>query len=209
MRAMFLSLLAAFVFGVIPTATAQEFSADVVYTTVKSKTSSPATADTLDHSSKLYVRKDKVRLETNGFSGTVLLIDASDQSALALFPGHRGYQKVGYAPSEFFAVRDPENACPDWSMASAQKIACEKIGPETVDGRKAVKYQNKDAREGSATTVWIDATLKFVVKWETPNTTAELHNIKEGTQAAELFTVPADFSVLRPRKTAPKGFAKR
>ena len=209
MKVKFPGLLAAFVFSTILVAAAQEFSADVVYTAVKAKSSSSATAATLDHSSKLYVQKDKMRLETRGLAGTVLLIDASEHSALALYPSKRGYQSVGSAPSEFFLVQDPENACPDWAKASGQKIACEKIGKETVDGRQAVKYRNKEAKENSATTIWIDTSLKSVIKWEAPTTTAELHNIKEGPQSADLFSVPAQYSVLQPRKTSSKGFSKR
>jgi hypothetical protein len=209
MKALFLSLLAALVFSIIPTATAQEFSADVVYTAVKSKSSSQVTSGTVDHTSKLYVRKDIMRLETQGFTGTVLLVDGSDHSALALFPARRGYEKVGNAPSEFFSVQDPENACPDWSKASSQKIACEKIGREVVGGRQTVKYQNKDAKQDSPSTIWIDSALKFVLKWQAPTTMAELHNIKDGPQPAELFTVPVNFTVLQPRKAASKGFAKR
>jgi hypothetical protein len=209
MKLKFLSLLAASLFSIIPAAGAQEFSADVIYTAVKAKTPAAATAATADHSSKLYVQKDRMRLETRGFAGTVLLIDNSEHIALALYPGKRAYQTVGFAPSEFFSVQDPENACADWSKASRQKIACEKVGPDTVDGRKAVKYKNKEANANSASTVWIDSALKFVIKWEAPTTTAELHNIQEGPQSADLFEVPAQFSVLQPHKAASKGFTKR
>jgi len=209
MKVKFLSLLAASLLSIIPAAGAQEFSADVVYTAVKTKSPASATGATSDHSAELYVQKDRMRLETRGLAGTVLLIDESEHTALALYPSKRAYQTVGSAPSEFFSVQDPENACPDWAKVSAQKIACEKVGRETVDGRQAVKYKNKEAKAHSATTVWIDSGLKFVIKFEAPTTAAELRNIKEGPQPADLFTVPAGFSILQPRRAATKGFTKR
>src|SRR5258705_13894227 len=121
-----------------------------------------------------------MRLETRRLTGTVLLVNGKEHTAVALFPSQRSYQDLASTPSEYFQVEDPENACPDWGKVSKQKIACEKIGHEAVDGRQAVKYQNKDAKENAVTAVWIDVSLKFVIKWESFSTGAELHSIKEG-----------------------------
>jgi hypothetical protein len=150
-----------------------------------------------------------MRLETRGLTGTVLLVNGKEHTAVALFPSQRSYQDLASTPSEYFHVEDPENACPDWAKVSKQKIACEKIGHEAVDGRQAVKYQNKDAKENAVTAVWIDVSLKFVIKWEAFSTGAELHSIKEGQQPMDLFAVPAGFNVLQPQKTMSKGFSKR
>jgi hypothetical protein len=56
------------------------------------------------------------------------------------------------------------------------------------------------AAHGSAGSVWIDPSLKFVIKWEDTDVGAELHNIKEGPQSADLFAVRAGYDVLKPQK---------
>jgi hypothetical protein len=91
-------------------------------------------------------------------------------------------------------------------MASAVKIACEKVGPQDVAGRSAVKYQNKTVTgDAPLTAVWIDATLNFVIKWESAETTAEVRNIIVGQQAGALLVLPASYEALKPTKKPPKG----
>ncbi len=210
MKVMATNLVAALLLALIPAmAHAQDFAADVVYmATTSSDASSGGTATPPRHSSKLYVSKNKMRLETRGVTGTILLVNGDEHSAIALFPAQKAYQQLTGAPSEYFRVEDAENACPDWAKASDQKIVCEKVGHEVVDGRPAVKYLNKSAANDATNTVWIDATLKFVTKWEGASTGAELRNITEAPQAADLFTVPSAYDVLRPQKPS-KGFSKR
>ena len=198
--------------GLIPVACqAQDFSADVVYVASDKPAAPSDGAATSSHPpSKIYVSKDKMRLETRGFSGTILLVDAAEHTAVALFPLRKGYQYLNAGPSEYFRVQDADNACPDWQKAGEQKINCEKAGPEVVDGRQTVKYLNKGASGNSAiAAVWVDPTLHFVIKWEDANAGAELHNIKEGQQPADLFTVPSSYEALKPLKKAPKGPSPR
>ena len=59
------------------------------------------------------------------------------------------------------------------------------------------------------TAVWVDKALKFVIKWQAAGRGAELRNIKEGQQAADLFTVPSDYKIPPPRKAISKGFSKK
>ncbi len=59
------------------------------------------------------------------------------------------------------------------------------------------------------TAVWVDKALKFVIKWQAAGTGAELRNIKEGQQAADLFTVPSDYKIAAPQKATSKGFSKK
>jgi hypothetical protein len=192
---------------------AQDFSADVVYAG-KPAASSAAKAPSTDAttspqpSSRLFVSNDKMRLETRGFTGTILLVNGEEHTTVALFPAHKAYQPLASRPSQYFRVSDPDNACPDWQKMP-QKIACEKIGPETVGGRETVKYQNKNVSAEAPSAVWVDKNLKFVVKWESPDTGAELHNIKEVQQAADLFAVPSSYKLLQPQKGSAKGFSKR
>jgi hypothetical protein len=202
------SLAATFLLGLIPSVChAQEFSADVKYlATSKPDAPSPGTGISPDLSSKLYVSKDKMRLETNGLTSTILVVNG-EHNAVALFPVKKEYQPLPTGPSEYFRVENAEDACPDWQKAADQKIVCEKVGHEVVDGRQAVKYRNKGASDAATDAVWIDSALKFVIKWEGAGTGAELRNIKEGQQGADLFTVPSDFKVLKPQKAKHKGFS--
>jgi hypothetical protein len=204
------SLAATFLLALIPAVCcAQDFSADVVYVT-RGKPVAPSTGTgtgtgtgTLPHqSSKLYVSKDKMRLETRGLTGTILLVDGVEHTSIAMFPARKAYQPLASGPSAYFRVQDAEDACPDWQKAADQKIICEKVGHEMVDGRQTVKYQNKSASADATTAaVWIDPTLNFPIKWEGPNTGAELHNIKEGQQSADLFAIPQGYGALKPQKT--------
>ncbi|HYL16948.1 MAG TPA: hypothetical protein VEV41_28200 [Terriglobales bacterium] len=197
------SLAATFLLGLIPAVCqAQDFSADVVYVAT-SKSDAPSTGTgTLPHqSSKLYVSKDKMRLETRGLTGTILLVNGGEHTAVALLPAQKAYQPLGSGPSEYFRVQDAEDACPDWQKAADQKIVCEKVGHEVVDGRQTVKYQNKSASaDALIAALWIDPTLNFPIKWQGSNTGAELRNIKEGQQSADLFAIPQGYGVLKPQK---------
>lgn len=191
--------------ALIPTwVNAQDFSADVAYNTAKTPVSaekSSAEAQT----AKLFVSKDKIRLETRGASATVLVVDSGDNTTYALFPEHKMYQPLANAPAEYFRVADAENACPDWQKASIEKIVCEKAGHETVNGRDAVKYINKTTlAEPAMTAVWIDSGLRFVIKWESKGAGAELQHIVEGPQAPALFVIPSTYELLRPMKKTTK-----
>jgi hypothetical protein len=202
------SLAATFLLGLIPSVChAQEFSADVEYlATSKQDASPPGTRISPDPSSKLYVSKDKMRLETHGLTDTILVVNG-EHNAVALFPLKKEYQPLPSGPSEYFRVENAEDACSDWQKAADQKIVCEKVGQEVVDGRQAVKYRNKGASGAATDAVWIDSALKFVVKWEGAGTGAELRNIKEAQQAADLFAVPSDYKVLKPQRAKHKGFS--
>jgi hypothetical protein len=210
MKFMATNLVAAFLLCLIPAlGHAQDFAADVVYIPA-AKASAPAsgTSNVPSHSSKLYVSKNKIRLETRGITGTILLVNGDEHTAVALFPSQKAYQPLSSVPSEYFRVEDAENACEDWAKASDQKIVCEKVGHEAVNGRPAVKYQNKSGSNVETTAVWIDVALKFVTKWDSTSTGAELRNITEAPQAADLFIVPTAFTGLRPQKPS-KGFSQR
>jgi len=211
MRGLAVRLAAALLLSVIPLiSNAQDFSADVVYLApANSKAPSGSTNTPVGHTSKLYVSKDKMRLETHGVTGTILLVNDSEHSVMALFPSQKAYQPLANPPAEYFRVKEAENACPDWKEVTVQKIDCEKVGHEKVNGRDTVKYQNKAAPGDGPTAVWIDPALKFVAKWESPQTGAELRNVSEAQQAADLFVVPAAYNPLQPKKATSKGFSKR
>jgi len=181
---------------------AQEFSAEVVYLEPN------GSASPSHPTSKIYVSKDKFRLETNGFTGAVLLVDREGQAAYVLLPAKKTYQALAAGPSEYFHAENPDDACASWQGAAEQKIVCQKVDTEMVNGRDTVKYENKGASPSAATAVWVDKALKFVVKWQAADSSAELRNIKEEKLAAALFTLPSDYKLATPQKGS-KGFSKR
>ncbi len=197
--------------GLIPAiCRAQDFSADVEYLPTRHPDVRSGGAEMSDHHpSKLYISKDKMRLETRGLVGTILLVNGEEQIAFALFPSKKEYEPLVGGLSEYFRVRDAENACPDWQRSAAQKIDCEKIGHEVIDGRQTVKYQNRGASDFATSVVWIDTVLDFVIKWEGAGTGVELQNVQEAHQPMDLFTLPPEYKVPKPRKGTNKGFSKR
>lgn len=191
-------------------ARAQDFSADVVYLPAAGSAALSSGTDGSGHNpSKLYVSNGKIRLETHGLIGTILLVNRDEESAYAVFPSRKEYESLARGLSEYFPVKDVENACPDWQKAAGQEISCEKVGDEVIAGRQTVKYKNKNATDFATSALWIDSALKFVVRWEGANTCAELRNIQEGQQAATLFILPSGYSTVQPRKSANnKGFSE-
>lgn len=189
---------------------AQDFSADVVYLSAAGSAALPSGTDGSNHNpTKLYVSNGNMRLETHGLIGTILLVNRDEESAYAVFPSRKEYEPLAGGLSEYFPVKDVENACPDWQKAAGQQISCEKVGYEVIGGRQTVKYKNKNASDFATSAVWIDSVLKFVIRWEGANTCAELRNVQEGQQAANLFTLPSGYSTVQPRNSANnKGFSK-
>jgi hypothetical protein len=188
---------------------AQEFSADVFYLPADTpNTASAAASASIHNPSKVYVSNGKMRLETRGTDGVVLIVNEEKEGTFALFPAKKQYEPLEGGLSEYFRVVDAENACPDWERAAAQKISCERVGDENVNGRTTVKYRNTRGSDVAISSVWIDTATKFVVKWEGIGTAVELRNIVEGKQASDLFVLPLDYDIPKPRKGANKGFAK-
>ena len=189
---------------------AQDFSADVVYLEISKVNGRVSdSAKEARHSSKLYVSKGNIRLETNGLTGAVLVVNKPEHTAVALYPEKKSYQPLGSGPSQYFRAENADDACAEWQRTAEQKIVCERVGPEMLNGREAVKYQNTRALDTAPAAVWIDKALKFVIKWESVDTSAELRNIKEEQQAADLFLVPSEYKMGTPQKTATKGFSHR
>jgi hypothetical protein len=183
---------------------AQDFSADVVYSSVPAtQQPSTGTATTAPAPvSRIFVSKANMRLESRGMTDVVMLVNTGDHTAVVLYPGQKTYQKIGSRPSQYFRSADVERACTDWQEAADKQLKCEKVGEEMVGDRKTHKYKNSLA-DGSAEYVWIDSKLSYVIKWDLGEAAAELHNIKEGTQPADLFEIPKGYDVAIPRRSRP------
>ena len=183
---------------------AQDFSADVLYTKVPAaQGSSTGTAATATApSSRIFVSKADIRLESRGMIDLVMLVDAVDHSTVVLYPGQKTYRKIGSRPSQYFRSTDVGNACTDWQEAAGKQLKCEKVGEDVVGGRKTIKYKSSLA-DGSAEYVWIDSKLGYVIKWDQGQAAAELHNIKEGPQSADLFEIPKSYDLAKPAQKPP------
>jgi hypothetical protein len=178
---------------------AQSFSADVAY--VNSTTGQPGSPPLSPQmtESRLFVSGGKLRLETRGLVDLVLLVDPASRTTLALYPAQKVYRQLGSRPSQYFRVTDPQHACPDWQQAAGRPLNCEKVGNEDVGGREAVKYKSSNP-DGSVDYIWIDSKLDYVVKWDMSGAAAELRNVKEGPQSADLFVIPQGYDVLKPQR---------
>jgi len=189
-----LFLLAAAVLALRPAISAsQEFAADVVYAPVAGRASSVVPASP----ARLFVRKEKMRLDFADVAGQTLIVDDQRHETLVLTRARRTYQQLGSRPSEYFRVVNADDACPDWEQAVGRSISCERVGPEMVDGRPAVKYQ-RTRDNGRHDYVWIDVNLRYVIKWRADATEAELRNVRVGPQWAEWFEIPEDYESARP-----------
>jgi hypothetical protein len=183
---------------------AQDFSADVVYKSAPDtqESSGGAGAAALSPTARIFVSKTNMRLESRGMTDVVMLVNAVDRTSVVLYPTQKTYQKIGSRPSQYFRSTDVENACAEWQKAADKQLKCEKVGEDLVGGRKTIKYKNSLA-DGSAEYVWIDTKLSYVIKWDMGEAAAELQNIKEGAQSADLFEIPKSYDVTVPRRSHP------
>jgi len=172
----------------------QDFSADLV--TMKGK-------DT-KLEAKIFATKDKMRIEPQerqAGQGGVVILDLASQTTEVLMPAQKMYMEFAWNQGPgmrrwgtFFRPADIEDACTEWQKLDIDKGgSCKKIGSETVNGRKTVKYQGTSA-EGKTGYIWLDSSIVFPIKWQgSDDDSGELRNISEGSQAASLFTVPSDY----------------
>jgi hypothetical protein len=175
-----------------------QFSADIV------DTRADGSKRPLGESGKLYVSGGKIRIDRADASGTNFLIDADQPSAYVVAPAERLYMdaKQSSLLTELFVPVDPASPCAAWqAMAKLagdtgedgsgiwQCLVAE--APDEVDGREAAKVTLISPR-GAVRTGWIDATLHFLVRLETPDGAAiVLHNIVPAPQPDRLFALPS------------------
>ena len=179
---------------------APEFSADAAYVAApagpQARGAVPATS-----SAKLYVSKDKLRIDFAGVSPHSLIVDDSSRTIVVLYHDRKAYQALASRPAVYFRVTDADDACPAWQAAVGAALLCQKAGAELVAGRNAVRYTHP-AGDGGADEIWVDPALKYVIKWRIDAAEMELHNISEGPQPAGLFVVPDAYTPVGPQQTS-------
>jgi hypothetical protein len=185
----------------------QDFSAEVVYphSIAKQDSQHPGSAPP---PVTIHVSGEMIRFEGEGEKSLDMIIDLANHKTTTLLPEEKLYRVVSESSATgYFRVADPGNACPDWQKKVAKEIPCEKTGNDVVDGRNAVKYQSAVANK-PVEYVWVDAKVHFVIKWDNGNTSAELRNVKEGPQAADLFVAPKDYGPVISANKKPAATAK-
>jgi hypothetical protein len=178
---------------------AQEFSAEVVYAVAAAQPSS-ATLRPLPPPpapARIYVNKDKARIEFAGLTGQTLIVDEAARSTLVLFRSQKSYQQLGSRPAQYFRVSEVANGCSSWQIAAGRQFDCRQTGIEVLGGRQVIRYE-RVVPKGAADIVWVDPKLHYVVKWRMSGLEAELRDIKEGPQAADIFAIPSDFEPVKP-----------
>lgn len=187
------------------TASAQQFSADIV--------------TRRDHAAKvvgrLSVRDGKVRIETAEHPDGFFLVDASTAKPSAYFvrPAVRIYMDARQSSrlTQLFVPVDPDAPCRQW-QAMAQLAGaggegewhCEKTGEETIGGHGAATFRAVNgAGQGYAGS--IDRMRKFPLRITTGDGVSfALENVRDEPQPASSFEFPADW-----RKFSPEALIER
>jgi hypothetical protein len=182
---------------------AQQFSADLV------SAGNGAAASV----GKLRVLDDKVRIETSDFPGGFFISDSSKRVSYFVRPDARVFMEVrqsNWLVSMFVPVDTSSDPCRQWrsmgGVASAEngEWGCEQSGQEMIGGRHVVRYRIGSSADREMVG-WVDPGLKFPLKiqWK-DGATANIENVLEEPQPAQLFEIPAGF-----RKFDPEALIKR
>ena len=132
--------------------------------------------------------------------GGAVIVNFATQTSTVLMPQQRMYMEMSIQAQgprqtySFFAAGDVQDACGDWQKIShIQAGTCHKVGTDTVNGRSAVEYEATNS-SGDVTRVWLDAKVRFPLKWQGKNNGGELRNLQDGSQPASLFEAPAGYT---------------
>lgn len=160
-----------FSFGGI--ATAQDFSADLVFTINGGV-----------FTGKIYVAKEKTRTEMP----PAITITRVDKSVVwVLMPDQKMYMEQPLKPENIVASTDKMPG----------EIERKHLGTETVDGKKTEKYRIVYTVEDKRETIfqWIDTGSGFPIKTaaEDGSWVMEYKNLKIGKQPDALFEIPAGY----------------
>ncbi|HYM03355.1 MAG TPA: hypothetical protein VET85_10440 [Stellaceae bacterium] len=191
-------------------ALAQQFSADMV------QTGPHASREGAPLQQKIYVADGKMRAESGGPTGRVMIADGKTKTAFMVMPQQKSYVEMHQMGrmTAGWAMIDANDACPQWQQMAknsgrkeSEGWTCKRLGSETVNGRTAVKYE-ATAPDGGMFHAWVDPKLSFMIKTQGPEGDGmELRNIQEGPQSASLFEPPADYRKIEmpamPRQAMP------
>ncbi len=144
---------------------------------------------------KIYWGSGKIRFDMNAEGHDVSMIqDVAKKTSYLVMHQQRMYMEAGaanamggrmHAPD--LKAYDPNNPC-----AAEPGYTCKKVGAETVNGRSCDKWQFTGPNGDR--TVWIDQKLHFPIRTvSSEGGEMDITNVKEGSQPASLFQVPAGY----------------
>lgn len=144
----------------------------------------------------------------NPFGGNLsMIIDGASHTGYMLMPQAQMYMEIhAEGSTDVQGMRNLESLSRGGDLCQGNPgSTCKKIGSETVNGRSCDRWEMTD-KNGHKTTAWIDQKLYAMVRLqEYDGTVTDLTNIKEGTQNASLFVVPAGYRSFDPAAMgAPK-----
>jgi hypothetical protein len=171
--------------GIVVSATAQQFSGDLVRRDAGGATSRLF--------GKLNVSRDKVRIDTSDVPGGFFLIFGDAGAAYFVKPTQKIYMDAKQSShlTQMFAVVDPDDPCPRWRVMAIIAGAanersdwnCERTSDDIVNGRHAVKYSGI-LTVGRQYFSWIDPDHRFPVRLQYEDgEVIDLINIQEVPQS--------------------------
>ncbi len=178
---------------------AQTFAADLVMTNAGGKTA--------DKPGRVYVSRDKVRIETPDFADNFFVIDGERGAAWFVRPKQWVFMdaKQSSPLTQVFVTVDPADPCRQWDametiagVAGAGRWECSRIGADALDGRDVVKYRVV-SRAGRVSYRWVDPQRAFPVRFEGEDgSSVAVAHISEAPQPASLFAIPAAYQKFDP-----------
>ncbi len=153
-----------------------------------------------DMNGKLYFGGQRTRFDVNGRRGEMIMInDVAKQVSYMIMPEQKMYMEFS---GNMRGMRGPGPRMPDAKpfdptnpCAANENYTCTKIGTETVNGRSCDKWEFSEKNGSGTRTVWLDQKLHFPIKSVgSDGDSFELTNVKESSQAASLFEVPAGYT---------------
>ncbi len=119
---------------------------------------------------RLYVGKERIRTDTELNGDTVTqIIDLGRQEAIVISNAQKSYMRRTAGEGEVISqgsFKADANPC-----AGMKHLVCKQAGSDTVNGRKAQKWEVSAAagQQGGAMMVWLDAEHGFPIRQQMPD----------------------------------------
>jgi len=171
-------------------ACAADFSADIVNTAGGRTTQG-----------KIYMAGNKIRMET---AEGVTITRMDKKVVWILMPGERMYMEQAFDQSK----------APQTSESVTGEVERKKVGQETIEGKKADKYEIVYMADNKKETMyqWVLPEIKMPVKMVVPGKNGwsmEYKNLKMGKQPDSLFEVPAGYEKFAMQMPSMKNMFKK
>ncbi len=143
----------------------------------------------------MYVGGANWRMEPLGEKDQgITIMDFNREVVFLISPAEKTYLEIPFGEeqedSELLYLAEGANPCPDFRISREE-------GQEMVGGRAATKWVCRDPldeHDSAKVTVWIDKSLKFLLRSEdSDGYVTEIRDIRQGKQPAELFQIPAGY----------------